>query len=357
MKHGLILFSLLSTFTLIGCSSEPTPSDQAVAKPVKTLLIAGSGQSATRFFPGKVLANQEADLAFEVSGQLIEFPVNEGDQMRQGNLLARLDPQIYQNQAHESRARYELALAQLKRGEELIKREFISRNELDILRSKFRIEEANLSNAERDLRNTVLYAPFDGIIAKKFVENFERVEAKEKILSFQDIDNIDIEVFLPEQILLSLPKEETPDTHPPDIVAIFNSLPDQQFPVTFKEYSAEADPDVQAYRVVFTMPNPPNINPFPGMSVSLKGMIPLTNHHSSFFLIPASSVFYSEDKQPSVWLVDPQDQTIHRQPITVGRMEQDQIRVSSGLKAGDRIVVAGVHFLQEGNQVRLVDPP
>jgi RND family efflux transporter MFP subunit len=354
MKTLTITLLLLTVSALTACGSEPQTPEETPAKPAKTLLIADYSAAAVRYFPGKVLANQEADLAFEVSGQLIEFPVDEGSQMKKGELLARLDPQIYQNQVNESKARYELAYAQLKRGEELIKREFISRNELDILRSKFRIEEASLSNSERDLRNTVIYAPFDGLVAKKFVENFERVDAKEKILSFQDIADIDIEVFVPEQIILQVP-EEKPDSQL-NFVATFNTLPTQKFPVTFKEYSAEADPDVQAYRVVFTMQNPSKLNPFPGMSVTISGTVPSTDN-GSLFLIPASSVFYDDNQQPAVWLVDPHTHTIIHQPVEVGRMDSDQIQILSGLKPGDRIVTAGVHFLQKNDKIRLVDPP
>jgi multidrug efflux pump subunit AcrA (membrane-fusion protein) len=80
-----------------------------------------------------------------------------------------------------------------------------------------------------------------------------------------------------------------------------------------------------------------------------------TDAKGQHFMVPVTAVFNAGGEQSFVWLIDSQ-MTAHRRPVSVAAMgAEDQIEVTAGLKAGDRIVVAGVHELEEGMKVRLLD--
>jgi len=345
LEYVVLLFLLLS---LVACQSEEETTEKEVIRPVKTVNIGAEKKGIIRNFPGKVLPEKEAKLSFEVSDKLIEFPVKEGDKVAEKQLLARLDPRQFQDQVDEEEARFSLSKAQYDRGKKLIKDNHISQSDYDILKSNHQIALASLNSAQHDLDNTYMYAPFSGIIAKKYVENFERVQAKQNILLLHDISHIDIEIYVPEYLLISLQQDTVVNA-----VVVFESVPGKKFPVKFKEFSSEADPQTQTYSVVFTMKSPEKMNVLPGMSATIKGEIPdYSNEAKSFYLIPSSAVFVDENEQACVWLINSQTQRVELTPVEITRVSGDDIRVIDGLKSGDKIVAAGVHFLQLGEIVK-----
>jgi RND family efflux transporter MFP subunit len=210
------------------------------------------------------------------------------------------------------------------------------------------IAKANLSTANKNLKDTVLYAPFDGIIAKKYVDNYEYVKAKQPIVSFHDVEQMDIEIQVPEYIILQVERRSSSDTTP---VVLFEGI-NEEFPVKYKEFSSRADPDTQTYRVVFTMKAPKEINMLPGMSVTVQLKLPdYKNRAKTFTLIPSSAVFSNNKGQPQVWIVDPKTSVIRAHSVKVANMMDNSIKVLEGVKPGDEIVTAGVSFLREGQKV------
>ncbi len=133
----------------------------------------------------------------------------------------------------------------------------------------------------------------------------------------------------------------------------FEGLTDRTYPVKIKEFSSKADPDTQTYEVVYTMTAPQGINVLPGMSVTIQVDLPdFKSGAKSYYQIPSSAVFNDAKNQAQVWLIDPKTHIIKAQIITVANLGQNQVKVLSGLKPGERIVAAGVNFLRAGEQVK-----
>lgn len=102
------------------------------------------------------------------------------------------------------------------------------------------------------------------------------------------------------------------------------------------------------------MPAPKDINILPGMTATIKTQMPdFKSGGKGFMVIPVSAVL-SQDKKIFVWVVDPQSMTVKKQMVVVSRMANNEIHVVSGLKTGDRIVTAGVHYLQDGQKVSIL---
>lgn len=342
---------LLVCLTMVGCKQ----SDQtkpAPPRPVKSIVLQNPMSDVHRQFPGKVLPAKRADLSFEVAGKLVKLPIQKGQTVKQGQLLAQLDPKPFKDASQQTQARYNLAKSQFLRGKELIKGNYISHAEYDKLRSSYEVSSANLNTANRNLHDSTLYAPFNGIIANTYVENHEQVKAKQTLMALHDISELDIEVHVPEKFMLMLKGDAEKNTKP-DITVTFDAYPTQHYPVTFKEFSSQADADTQTYAVVFKMPQPSGINVLPGMSVSVDAKITKDQFNTTeYYKLPVHAVFSLDDQQAYVWVVDSSTHTVHKQAIQTGALQGNSIEVTAGLKPGQRIVTAGVHNLRDNQAVK-----
>ncbi len=336
--------------SLIACKEEVKEIKQP-PKAVKSMLIKSMESKQDRNFAGKVVANVEANLSFQVSGKLIKLPIIEGRAVKKGDLLAAIETKRYVDGVSQAQAKFDLAKAQYDRAHGLVKKDYISRAEYDIMKSNMDIANAALSTAQKDLKDTVLYAPFDGLVAKKNVDNHEYVKAKETILSYYDLQKVDIEIQIPEYIAMQADGKNNATAY-----AIFDSNRQLKLPLKFKEYSSKADQDTNTFKVVFTLSENEKVKALPGMSVTVQINVPdYKNNKKSFYLIPSSSVFSSANKNPQVWLINPKTKKISAQDIKVSTLTGNQIKVMSGLKSGDLIVTAGVNFLRSGDEVNPLD--
>ena len=332
---------------------EPPP-----VRPLKTMVVGSVFAPSGRKFPGKVRAGREVNLAFEVPGTLIELPVKNGDEVDEGQLLARLDPQDYENDLDAAQAELERAEAHRDRIRRAAEKNAVSQQELSDAEAAFNVAQAQVNIKAKALDDTNLRARFGGRIATTFVENFENVSAKQQILSLQDISSVEIEFNVPEErIALARRGEEIAR-----LAATFDYLRGREFDVTLKELAMEADPQTQTYAATGTMPAPDDVVILPGMTATITVYEEEAEPgEGSGFAIPVDAVPIDELGQYYVWVVDEQEggeATVRRVDVKVGEMAMDEdgtgtILVRDGIKKGDRIALAGVHLLQEGQLVRL----
>jgi RND family efflux transporter MFP subunit len=335
---------------LVSCGGEEKDETQVqVIRPVKTIIL-GGGQGVGRSFPGKVQGSQRVNLSFRVRGPLIEFPVNEGDEVKQGQLLARLDPRDYQIAYDEAYAQFVEAQADYKRYKDLYERNAVPIADLDVRRAKLDTARAKLDYAKANIDYTYLKAPFSGYVGAKFVENYQEVNSFDQILSLQDLSKVEIVIDLPENILASTKQGDVAQLY-----ATFQSAPGEEFPLIIKEISAQADPRTQTYRATLSMDQPGTIRVLPGMTaqVHLKGK---TNNISNGNYFPAIAVVTGDGPDQYVWVVDQNDMTVHKRVVQVGAVTgQNDIEILGGLKAGEMIAVTGITQLKEGMQVTLLN--
>jgi len=337
---------------LNGCGRKKVAEESQIARPVKTMVIQGAAD-ITRTYPGKVQGTQRVNLSFRVSGPLVDLPINEGDKVKKGQLLARIDPRDFNVAQEKARAEYEKADADFKRYLALYEDDAIPLADLDLYRAKRDVAKSELDKASDALNDTYLKAPFDGIIGEKFVENYEYVQDKQNILSMNDVSKVEIVVDMPEGVIASA-KEGIEIK----LEVSFDSAPGREFPVTIKEVSTQADPETQTYKVTVIMPQPEGVNILPGMTASLQTRISPEDlkkiSGKQEITVPVTAVFPDETGKSFVWVVDPKDLTVHKREVKVGAITGTAgIQVLGGLSAGERIVVSGVNQVQEGTKVKL----
>jgi RND family efflux transporter MFP subunit len=376
------------------------------------MVVAAGGEPHVRSFPGKVEASKRVELAFQVPGLLVKFPVKEGQKVAKGEIIGQLRQDEFharltalQGQLGQARAALralqsgerpeqimrldaqvraaEANLANAKtefdRNARLVRSGAVAREEFDRSQTVYRVAqeeytaarqmrekgtmareediegqeagvrglEGQVVEANIQLQDSTLHAPYDGVIAQRFVEERQNVRAKEPIVKFQDVDEIDVVVDVPETVMVA-------DIRSADIlqlVAEFSGAPGLQFPVHIKEVAQRADPTTQTFSVRVAMKAPPDVKLLPGMTAT----VTVTYHRATILgsriLVPISAVFKEATGQQVAWLIGP-DQTVTRRMVKLGGATGGQIEILEGLQPGDRIAVAGLAFLREGMKVR-----
>lgn len=349
----LVVFAVggLVTAGLAGCGGEDEVEAAPVVRPVSTMVV-GHGFGGRLTFPGTVQAAERAEMSFRVGGPLVEFPVNEGDEVTRGQLLARIDPRDYRIALTEAKAAYDQARSDAERYQRLYEREAIPLADLEVKIAARDVAQARHEQARADLRDTELRAPFAGQIGRTYVENFEDVQARELILSLQQIDEVEVVINVPEAIMASVRAGRAPS-----IAVLFDVAPERPYTARVKEFATRADPQTQTFPITVTLPQPSEINVLPGMTatVGVTGTLAAEEAGTEPLTIPAAAVFSDEQGASHIWVVDEAAETVHRRPVRVGAVTGTEgIVVFEGLRAGERVVTAGVQFLREGQQVRLI---
>ena len=222
----------------------------------------------------------------------------------------------------------------------------IARQEdIEAQEARVRTLEGNLVEANIQLEDATLRAPYDGVIARRFVEERQNIRAKKPVVRFQDVEEVDIVVDVPETVM---------DIRAADIVqtaAQFSGAPGLEFPVRVKEIAQVADPATQTFQVRVAMKSQPGINLLPGMTATVNLSYRRARILNDRILVPISAVSKDAKGEQVAWVVRP-EQTVSRRPVKIGEATGGRIEIVEGLQPGDRIAVAGVTFLREGMKVR-----
>ncbi|HXV59222.1 MAG TPA: efflux RND transporter periplasmic adaptor subunit [Vicinamibacteria bacterium] len=331
--------------TLAACAAEQTAEVKELVRPVKTLVVGGAGARPASY-PGRVEAASQVNLSFRVGGPLLELPVLEGQVVRNGELLARIDPRDFQIRLDAAKADFERADADLRRFSALYEKEAVSQAQLDQARATRNVAQAQVEDAEASLRDTYLRAPYRGQVAETFVENFEEVRAGQPILSLIDVNEVKVVVDAPEGVLAQVSRPQLGR-----ITARYDSAPEREFDLTLREVATQADPRTQTYRVTFQMPQPGGLNVLPGMTATVTRYP--SEGASGAMVVPAVAVFADASGAPHVWVVDSQAMTVASRAVTTGELTgSDSIVIASGLQPGERIATTGVAQLSEGMKIR-----
>ena len=349
-----LLLTLFSLLLLSGCGEEEAPPAKKVIRPVKTELIAGPGASGVRHFPARINTSNRADLSFRVAGIVNTLLVKEGEKVKQGQVLAKLDQTDYQIKVNDRSASFSAAKADFERAKTLLPKGFVSKQAYDQLEANYKSRLADLNRAKQDLSYTVLKAPFSGSIGQRMIQNHEEVRAKQPVFALRDMTLLEAKINVPQTIILRISEERT-DQQAKAMLS-FESLEGQVFPLTFKEVATKADPKTQTFEVTYTLPAPKEITILPGMagSVAVDLSIFSSDDDEGNFYLPVSAVVGDITMNPEVWVVDEQSMTVKSRKVKVGEMQTTRIEVLEGVESGERVVTAGTPFLVEGMKVRFL---
>jgi RND family efflux transporter MFP subunit len=343
------------TFVVVGCGGGEV-EEKPIVRPVKILTVGGPNSAGWREYPGTIKGAQTAEMAFEVPGRIIVRPVKEGEKVKKGTVLARLDDRDYVAKLDVAKANLRKTQADYQRGQNIFKEDpgAISKERIDGYRRAVEVTQAELRVSQKSVEDTVLRAPFDGVMARKLVDDFANVNAKDPVLVFQDDSHLEIRINIPERDMAGERRKETDEEITarvkPEVVV--TSIPDRSFPARIKEFATEADPVTRTFQATLIFDNPEDTQIFPGMTAKVRVKLSRLRGHSERIAIPANATLADEKGNAFVWLIDPSSMTVRRAPVELGEFFGSEVEVKSGLSNGDMIAASGVHLLREGMTVR-----
>jgi RND family efflux transporter MFP subunit len=360
MTHFIQLAIVVGTLSalIIGCGEEPVATDP-VPRPVKIMVIEENTAGLTLEYPGKISPNQESYMAFEVPGRIVSFPVNEGQSVKKGAILARLDPRDYQATYDAEIARLRQASAEYERYAALYEAQNTSLSELQIKQRSFEVRKATVRQAKKALQDTQLIAPFSGKIGKKLLKDFQNVQAKEPVLILQDNSTLEILINIPERDLTGAVPGFTAEQANSQLTAMFSlsSIPGRIYPARIKEFASTADPETRTFEITLGFDPPGNVTLLPGMTTKVMLQNRTNSKEPQFFRIPVNAVAADDTGESFVWLIDPTSMQIRRGPVKLGEFSESMVDVHHGLSSGDWVAISGVHQLREDMTVRQLEEP
>lgn len=336
---------------IAGCS-EPV-EEREVVRPVRVMRVSAPQELTGRSLPGRAQATEETNLSFDVAGTVLERPVNVGDRVEAGQLLARLDQRDFKNQRDAALASRNRMRANYERVKIAAESGAVSRQDLDDARAQLDVTQAELNIAEKTIEDSTIVAPRAGTISATYVEAFQSVRAKEAIVRLLDTSAIEMIVQLPENLISFAPRVE-------NITVEFDAFPGRSVPASIKEIGNEASQTTRTFPVTLIMEQPEDFKVLPGMAGRARGRLPVGSEPSMQTVqVPVSAVFSVEGSESSgdsfVWVLDESSNTVARRGVQTGELDRFGIQIREGLGIGDLVVISGVNFLTEGQVVRPIE--
>lgn len=363
MKRLLLLVALL--LLLPACGEEAAIAPEPV-KAVKTITISESSKANGRQLSGTVKSANESTLSFRVGGRVATMEADIGDKVIVGQTLAALEQKEYKLAVKTAQARLASARSEfaeksdaLKRLNTLREKDFVAQSDVDQAqaaysdaKSKVDVAITDLQNAQDDLSNTALKAPFEGSIASRTVDVFTEVGAGETIFTLQSESALVVEVFIPETLIR--------DVNYGDAVSVtFPALKGVVVAGSVSEIGAKAQSG-NAFPVEVELAN---------TTADIRsGMTAQTTFNfgeakdTAVYLIPISAIdvrgFLEKEERAQgkggVYVVE--DGVVTKRLVTIRDVRGNELEVVEGLQSGDVLIVAGVPFLTEGEKVKKWNP-
>jgi RND family efflux transporter MFP subunit len=330
--------------SLVAALAGPATAQDEPLRVAKLMTVGSDAAGVTRQFFGQVVARQTVDLAFQVSGQIVRFPADEGARISQGSLIAQLDLEPFELQLQQAQLQADQAGRALERMTQLAGS--VSEASREDAATSFSLAKVAVRNAEVALENATLQAPFDALVASRNVANFTTTSAGTPVVRLHDMSELRVEIDVPEVLF-----QRAGENADLELLARFPSRT-ETYPLEIREFNAEASAVGQTFRLTLGMERPSDLAVLPGSSVTVLATI---NAGQPRLLVPATAIRIANDGSTSVLVFSPTDEgvgVLEQVGIDIEPTRDGQFSVVSGLDAGTEIVRIGAQALADGQMVR-----
>ena len=326
---------------------------------VRAYMVTSTGGDSMEY-TGVIHARTESDLAFRVSGKIIEKLVKAGDHVKRGQALMRLDPTDLRLAANAAQAAVEAARAQNKRAiaDELRQRGLVAMKAVSVQEYEQAKAAADATTAQlnsalayaRQLVNqagyAVLRADADGVIMEIPADVGQVVGPGNVVIRLAHEG--------PREAVVNLP-EGNEKLAKSTATATLYADSGQTFPAKLRELSAMADPLTRTYQARFSLGGVGENAPL-GATVTVHLYGDNADGAAKQYEIPVAAL-YDGGAGTSVWVIDPNTSTLSRRPVEVAKLGSETALVSKGLKPGELILALGAHLVKEGERVKILSGP
>ena len=349
------------TVALAGCSNKADDTKGEVAAKAEVTLTriarADISQRITLAGTATALPNRDVRVSALVAGRVAELTVAEGDSVKAGQVIARLDDHTYRDQLRQSEAALEQGKASLEnarlalaRNDDLFKRGIVARKDLEDARTQESVATASLKQAEAaveisrlQVARSQITSPLDGVVAKRFVSVGEQVDgtAAQPIVEIANLREVEFLANCPATYLSKLRRGEM-------VSVTTEAAPGQKFSGRVVAISPAVDPATGVGAVRIRVPNPGTILRI-GMFLSSEIAV---DTHKNTLTVPPESIYRNEAGEPRIFLVN-QD-TANAVPVKLGIETKDRVELADagGVKEGDSIILTGGYGLEDKAKVQ-----
>jgi len=293
-------------------------------------------------FAGRIEAMHDVMVATEMSGRFTEMPVDVGSIVKAGDVLIKIDDAIEQAAMVRAAAEYEDAMRELGRVGRLAETGAVSQSVLDSAETRMQFARANKHESEARLKKCTLTSPVNGRVEERFVEVGEYAGDGNIAFRIADLSKVKVAAYFPGADIVDVKEGQ-------EIRFTVSSFPDEEFSgqVTFTAFAA--NPGKNAFRVEIVSDNSSGklragmianvvlerVTKVPVVRIPFSSVLPRKGEHIVF-----------------VW----ENGCAVRKTVRIHSLAGESALISSGIGAGERLIVAGQRFLQDGTRVRVMGP-
>ena len=357
-----IYYSLILSVSIFAsaCSNKKEPVQKEKLRPVKYAEVTYSGIGQVRSFNGTARSDKEINLSFRTSGILTTLNISAGQKVLKGDLLAQIDNSEARlsleqslSSLNSSKANLNTSTSTLERTKTLFEKGSASLSDYENAKSSFASAEANFESAKRSVEIQrkqvgygIIYAPADGVIASKNVENNENVSAGSLIAVLNAGSSMEISLGIPENVINRVHKGMK-------VTAKFPALQGKTFDGVINEIAPSIESGSATYPVRIKLLGETS-DVKSGMAANIKFTFPKTDNQE-VLIVPISAV--GEDSKGNfVYVIEKQNDAvgvIKKQHFTIGELSPVGFEVKKGLKSGQIVATAGLQTLLDGQKVSL----
>lgn len=350
MKQFIPYFSTLAIASLAliisSCSSETqsknveNAADSTNAIPVETAMATRGTISAYYSTTATLEAEEEAMVVAKVQGIVRDLNIEEGDYVKQGQVMARLEDEQLAIEATRAKATMDRLYNEFQRNKELFDRKLISAEQYENSKFEYESQKAAYDLAQLKVEYSQIKAPISGVISQRLIKIGNMVNANQEVFKITDFDPLLAVLHVPEHEMNKIKKNQ-------ETAIEVDAISNQTFTGRVLRISPVINPETGTFKVTVVI-NDESRRLKPGMF----GRVQIVyDTRKNALMIPKEAVM-TEDGANSVYVLN--NKLVFRRPIQTGYINGSNIEVVEGLADGDSVVTIGHSSLQDSALVQVV---
>ncbi len=352
LTSKVLLLALVCAWSLQGCmdqangSIDPQPDgekekEELVAIPVETAIVRTDDVAA--FYSGTttIESDEQAVVVSQITGVVLAIYAEEGEFVKAGQLLARVEPDRYRLEVERNEAALKRLETDFQRKKELFDRKLVSAEDFERVSAEYEAQKAQVALARLDLKYTDIQAPISGYVSERKVRVGNLVELHQPVYSITSYDPLLAVLHVPERELGVLRKGL-------EVTVRLDAFPQQVFKGEVIRISPVIDPSTGTFRVTTQVKDTVGL-----VKPGLFGRVDILHDVRKDVPVIPRSALIKEDELSFVFVVS-EDNNVTRRSIRTGYEQNGEIEVLEGVSAGESVVTAGKGSLSDGSKVEVV---
>jgi membrane fusion protein, multidrug efflux system len=307
-------------------------------KPVKVKETVTLRFKSYRTISGMTYANKDIVISSEIAGQIEQIPIEIGDFVKKGKVIARIDQEMAKAQRQSAKANLSLAQTNYNLQKKLFRKKLVSEQQFEAIKTQLEVAKSNYKLAEIQYGNTLIKAPVSGFIAGKYIEEGEFATPGKPVLRIVDIGKI--------KVRMSMPGKEIRFLKAKDIVNVNIPSIEKKLQGIVNSIGLVAHQKSKTFTVEVIVSNPSN-----SIRVGqLCNVTFLTNLIPNAIIIPRDSIL--EGEHHSVFVAE-NDKAVQK-TVIIQATEKNQAAVK-GITVGEKLIYIGHKNLVKGERIKIVN--